>query len=194
MNQLSAVVLAGDFVTLHPLEAKHISALRLAVLDGELWKIWYAKVPSPDEMESYVAHAISESQRGNLAFAVTNNATGKVVGTTRFYNVEPQHRRGMLGYTWYSRSVQGTKINAECKYLLLQHFFERHSANAVEFRTHFFNQPSRRAIEKLGAKQDGVLRSHEVMKDGSIRDTVVYSILSNEWAAVRNGLCSRLSA
>ena len=194
MNLLPETTLAGEFVTLEPLRAEHATALKLAVLDGELWKLWYAGVPSPEEMEAYVAFAVSEAQRGNLAFAVKDNHTGKIVGTTRFYNVEPVHRRGLLGYTWYAKSVQGTKTNTECKYLLLDYFFEQQGAIAVEFRTHFFNQRSRHAIEKLGAKQDGILRSHQIMRDGSIRDTVVYSIVSSEWSSVKNGLLSTLTS
>ena len=192
MNFLSETTLAGKLVTLEPLRAEHATELKRAVLDGELWKLWYAGVPSPEGMDAYVAFAVSEAKRGNPAFAVKDNHSGEIVGTIRFYNVEPAHRRGMLGYTWYSKSAQGTKINTECKYLLLNYFFEQQDAIAVEFRTHFFNHRSRHAIEKLGAKQDGILRSHQIMRDGSIRDTVVYSILSSEWSSVKNGLLSTL--
>jgi RimJ/RimL family protein N-acetyltransferase len=115
------------------------------------------------------------------------------VGTTRFYNVDAKNKRAMLGYTWYSSSVRRSPVNTECKLLLLTHIFEKHSAIAVEFRTHFFNQGSRKAIERLGAKQDGILRNHMVMEDGSMRDTVVYSIIANEWPAVKNNLLSKFS-
>jgi RimJ/RimL family protein N-acetyltransferase len=142
-------------------------------------------------MEEYVTTAITDSERGNIAFAVRMNETKKIVGTTRFYNVDGLNRRPMLGYTWYAESACRTGINTETKLLLLQHVFEQKNAIAVEFRTHFFNQPSRTSIERLGAKQDGILRSHQIMHDGSIRDTVVYSILRHEWPTVKDKLLNR---
>jgi len=187
------VSLKGRFVALEPLVNSHTNALKDAVTDGELWKLWYASVPSPDEMAHYVDEAIKASIGGNLAFAVRDLKTQKIVGTTRFYNVEPAHKRGLIGYTWYAKSAQGTAINTEAKYLLMQYWFEVQKANAVEFRTHFFNDASRRAIERLGAKQDGILRSHQILKDGSIRDTVVYSIIASEWPAVKNNLQAKLA-
>jgi N-acetyltransferase len=183
----------GSFVALEPLMRSHIDALKDAVCDGELWQLWYASVPSPDEMANYVDAAMKASTNGNMAFAVRNLKTHKIIGTTRFYNVEPAHKRGLIGYTWYAKSEQGTAINTEAKYLLMQYWFEVQHANAVEFRTHFFNEASRRAIERLGAKQDGILRSHQILKDGSIRDTVVYSIIANEWPAVKNNLQAKLA-
>jgi RimJ/RimL family protein N-acetyltransferase len=171
----------------------HVEALQSAVRDGELWKLWYASVPSPDEMARYVDTAIKASINGDMAFAVRNLKTQQIVGTTRFYNVEPAHKRGLIGYTWYAKTAQGTAINTEAKYLLMQYWFEVQKANAVEFRTHFSNQASRRAIERLGAKQDGILRSHQILKDGSIRDTVVYSIIASEWPAVKNNLQAKLA-
>ena len=186
------LTLQGNCVRLEPMTKEHIQALKEAVCDGELWRLWYANVPSPDEMTSYVGSAIQASGEGNLAFVVRDLSTQKIVGTTRFYNVEQVHKRGLIGYTWYAKSVQGTAINTEAKFLLLEHWFEKQQANAVEFRTHFFNQASRRAIERLGAKQDGILRSHQILKDGSIRDTVVYSIIASEWPAVKNNLQAKL--
>ncbi len=194
MNAYPEIVLKGTFATLEPLKREHVEALKLATMDGELWKLWYATVPSPEEMEAYVNSALSDISRGSLPFTVVDNSTGKIVGTTRFYSMERAHKRAMLGYTWYARTAQGTAINADCKFLLLRYFFEQERGNAIEFRTHFFNEKSRRAIERLGAKQDGILRSHQIMKDGSIRDTVVYSIITSEWPAVRNNLLSRLNA
>ena len=185
--------LRGSFVSLEPLTNSHTNALKEAVTDGELWRLWYASVPSPDEMSNYVDSAIKASTGGNLAFAVRTLKTQQIVGTTRFYNVEPAHKRGLIGYTWYAKSAQGTAINTEAKYLLMQYWFEVQQANAVEFRTHFFNEASRRAIERLGAKQDGILRSHQILKDGSVRDTVVYSIIANEWPAVKNNLQAKLA-
>jgi len=185
--------LEGDFVTLEPLNEMHISDLVLAVKDGEAWRIWFANVPHFDEMHDYVNEAIKGSQTGNIAYAVRCKSTDKIVGTTRYYNVESQHKRALLGYTWYCNSVRRTAINTECKYLLLHNLFENYHANAVEFRTHYFNQASRNAIERLGAKQDGILRNHQIMKDGSFRDTVVYSIIASEWLAVKCNLLSKLN-
>jgi len=185
--------LKGNFLTLEPLQLEHISELKAAVQDGESWKLWYANVPRPDEMSDYVEDAISAARAGNIAYAVRSNATQQIVGTTRYYNVDAKNKRAMIGYTWYSSSVRRTPINTECKLLLLAKLFESHDAIAAEFRTHYFNQPSRAAIERLGAKQDGILRQHQIMKDGSIRDTVVYSIIAAEWPAVKSNLLSKLS-
>jgi RimJ/RimL family protein N-acetyltransferase len=185
--------LKGNFLTLEPLQLEHISELKVAVQDGESWKLWYANVPRPDEMSDYVEHAISAARAGSIAYAVRSNVTQQIVGTTRYYNVDAKNKRAMIGYTWYSSSARRTPINTECKLLLLAKLFESHDAIAVEFRTHYFNQPSRAAIERLGAKQDGILRQHQIMKDGSIRDTVVYSIIAAEWPAVKSNLLSKLS-
>lgn len=194
MSWLERIVLRGEIVTLEPLAPDHIEPLRCAVRDGEFWKLWFANVPSPGQMENYVITAIENAEKGNIAFAVRLNATDGIVGTTRFYNVDETNRRPMLGYTWYAKSVCKTGVNTESKLLLLQHVFEKKKAIAVEFRTHFFNQVSRAAIERLGAKQDGILRNHQIMRDGSIRDTVVYSILQHEWPSVKNNLLSKLSS
>ncbi len=191
MNWLEDIELRGSIVTLEPLNMDHVEPLQTAVKDGEFWKLWYARVPAPEKMEEYVTTAITDAERGNIAFAVRMNETKKIVGTTRFYNVDGLNRRPMLGYTWYAESACRTGINTETKLLLLQHVFEQKNAIAVEFRTHFFNQPSRTSIERLGAKQDGILRSHQIMHDGSIRDTVVYSILRHEWPTVKDKLLNR---
>lgn len=186
-------LLEGRYVALEPLFTAHVGPLREAVPDGEHWKLWYASVPSPDDMQAYVQSAIKEVRKGNLAYAVRSKDLGRIVGTTRYYNVDSENMRAMLGYTWYSDSVRRTPVNTECKLILLKNLFEASSAIAVEFRTHFFNHRSRSAIERLGAKQDGVLRSHKIMDDGSLRDTVVYSIISTEWPAVKINLESKLS-
>jgi len=191
MNWLEDIELRGSIITLEPLNMDHVEPLQAAVKDGEFWKLWYARVPTPEQMEEYVTTAITDAGRGNIAFAVRMNETKKIVGTTRFYNVDGLNRRPMLGYTWYAESACRTGINTETKLLLLQHVFEQKNAIAVEFRTHFFNQPSRTSIERLGAKQDGILRSHQIMHDGSIRDTVVYSILRHEWPTVKDKLLNR---
>lgn len=193
MSWLERIELKGALVTLDPLDISHVAPLKAAVLDGELWKLWFANVPSPDQMQRYVLNAIENSKKGNIAFAVRLNNSNRVVGTTRFYNVDDINKRPMLGYTWYAKSVCKTGVNTESKLLLLEHAFEQKKAIAVEFRTHYFNQTSRTAIERLGAKQDGILRSHQVLRDGSVRDTVVYSILQHEWPSVKNNLSSRLS-
>ena len=193
MSWLERIILKGKIVTLEPLEIDHVEPLRCAVKDGELWKLWFANVPSPEQMKNYVTSALQNAEKGNIAFAVKLNATDRIVGTTRFYNVDEANRRPMLGYTWYAESVCKTGVNTESKLLLLEYVFENRKAIAVEFRTHFFNQVSRTAIERLGAKQDGILRSHQIMRDGSIRDTVVYSILQHEWPSVKNNLLSKLS-
>jgi len=191
MSWLENIKLSGALVTLEPLDMAHVEPLQAAVRDGEFWKLWFARVPAPEQMAGYVTAAIADAKKGNIAFAVRLKETNRIVGTTRFYNVDESNRRPMLGYTWYAKSVCRTGVNSETKLLLLQHVFEQKDAIAVEFRTHFFNQASRTSIERLGAKQDGILRSHQIMPDGSIRDTVVYSILRHEWPAVKDNLLSK---
>lgn len=193
MSWLENIELCGAIVTLEPLNMTHVEPLMVAVMDGEFWKLWFASVPSPDQMENYVINAIEGAKKGNIAFAVRLNETKSIVGTTRFYNVDELNKRPMLGYTWYAKSVCRTGVNSECKLLLLQYVFEKKEAIAVEFRTHYFNEASKKAIERLGAKQDGILRAHQIMADGSIRDTAVYSILQEEWPTVKSNLLSRLS-
>ncbi|PHI34672.1 GNAT family N-acetyltransferase [Pseudoalteromonas sp. GCY] len=184
--------LIGHHVTLEPLSTTHINALQQAVKDGEAWKLWYANVPTPDDMECYVNTAISQASEGNIAYAVRLNSSNEIVGTTRYYNADIANRRAMLGYTWYSDKVRRTAVNTECKFLLLQQLFEDFDAIAVEFRTHFFNHASRNAIERLGAKLDGILRSHQIGRNGELRDTVVYSIIASEWSTVKQHLLSKL--
>ena len=193
MKWLEPIQLIGKYVTLELLTKDHIEDLKAAVLDGESWKVWYGNVPSPDEMETYVLKAIANKDKGHVTFAVRCNNTKNIVGTTRYYNVDAKNKRSMIGYTWYSASVRRTPINTECKLLLLSYLFEENSAIAVEFRIHFFNQASRSAVERLGAKQDGILRNHQIMKDGSIRDTVCYSIINAEWSAVKSNLLHKLN-
>lgn len=184
--------LKGSHVVLEPMQIEHIQALQEAVLDGEAFNLWFANVPKPEDMQNYVEQAIKAMEQGNIAYVVISKKTGKLVGTTRYYNVDHANKRAMIGYTWYADSAKRTAINTEAKLLLLKNLFEESKAIAVEFRTHFFNHTSRAAIERLGAKQDGILRNHQIMKDGSYRDTVVYSIIASEWPAVRNNLLSKL--
>ena len=164
-------------------------ALDRAAADGELWRLWYTSVAAPDKMGGYVAAGLDMRERlGALPFVVRDNASGEIVGSTRFFNVDAANRRLEIGHTWYARRAQRTPINTECKRLLLAHAFEVLGCIAVEFRTHWFNQASRAAIARLGAKQDGVLRNHQMSADGVKRDTVVFSIIDSEWPAVRKHL------
>ena len=189
MAFIEPVTLEGEHATLEPLEAKHEAALADAAADGELWRLWYTSVAPPDRIGDYIARALDMRERlGAMPFAVRQNATGDIVGCTRYFNVDAANRRLEIGHTWYSKRVQRTAINTECKLLLLTHAFEVLGCIAVEFRTHWFNHASRVAIERLGAKQDGVLRNHQLMPDGSKRDTVVFSIIDGEWPAVRRHL------
>lgn len=184
--------LDGKYVRLEPLVMQHVSALQEAVKDGEYWRLWYASVPKPDDISDYVAKAIEQAKQGEVAYAVIDKRTDTVVGTTRYYNVDGPNKRAAIGYTWYANSVRRSPINTESKLLLLSNLFESCDAVAVEFNTHFFNQTSRAAIERLGAKLDGILRAHKIMKDGSLRDTAVYSVIASEWPAVRNNLAYKL--
>jgi N-acetyltransferase len=189
MAFIEAVTLKGEHVTLEPLGAGHETALRDAAADGELWRLWYTSVAPPDQIGAYIARALDMRERlGAMPFAVRHNTTGNVVGCTRYFNVDAANRRLEIGHTWYSKRAQRTAVNTECKLLLLTHAFEVLGCIAVEFRTHWFNHASRVAIERLGAKQDGVLRNHQLLPDGSRRDTVVFSIIDGEWPAVRRHL------
>ena len=189
MAFIEPVTLKGEHATLEPLDAGHEVALRDAAADGELWRLWYTSVSPPDQIGDYIARALDMRERlGAMPFAVRHNTTGNVVGCTRYFNVDAANRRLEIGHTWYSKRVQRTAVNTECKLLLLTHAFEVLRCIAVEFRTHWFNHASRVAIERLGAKQDGVLRNHQLLPDGSKRDTVVFSIIDGEWPAVRRHL------
>jgi RimJ/RimL family protein N-acetyltransferase len=193
MSWLSPLTLHGSHVSLEPLSHDHHDDLVEAVTDGELWNLWYTSVPTPDGVHAEIERRLSlQGQYSMLPFAVIENVTNKAVGMTNYMNVDSQNRRLEIGGTWYRKRVQRTRINTECKLLLLRHAFESLNCIAVEFRTHFFNQPSRRAIERLGAKFDGVLRNHLVGADGTIRDTCVYSIIASEWPTVKVHLCSLL--
>lgn len=186
---LQAVTLEGEGVRLVPLEREHVAALVDAARDGELWRLWYTGVPAPEEMAAEVERRLAQLQAEEmLPFTVVEAATGAVVGMTTLMHIDAENRRVEIGSTWYAKRVQRTGINTEAKLLLLQHAFEQMECIAVEIRTHLLNQPSRRAIERLGAKLDGVLRNHQFAKDGTLRDTCVYSILVSEWPAVRTHL------
>ena len=181
-----------------PLVTEHHDDLVEAVLDGELWRLWYTAIPTPEGVAEEIKRRLGlQDQGAMLPFAVIENATGKAVGVTTYMNIDNGNRRVEIGSTWYRRRVQRTALNTECKMLLLQHAFEQLRCIAVEFRTHFFNQQSRAGIERLGAKLDGVLRSHQVNPHpdakGTLRDTCVYSVTAPEWPTVRAHLNYQLS-
>jgi len=180
------VSLHGAHASLVPLSRDHTADLDEALRDGELWRLWYTFVPTPEKLVEFIDKRLADQAKGMLtAFAVIDKASGRAVGTTNYLNVEPEHRRVEIGGTWYRRSVQRSPINTECKLMLLRYAFETLDCIAVEFRTHFFNHQSRRGIERLGAKLDGILRSHQLAPNGSLRDTCVYSIIASEWPAVK---------
>jgi RimJ/RimL family protein N-acetyltransferase len=191
---LSPVTLTGELVTLEPLEPGHHDALVAAASDGRLWEHWYTAVPSPEGMAADIEARLAMQAAGTmLPFVVRRLSDGVVVGETTYCNVEAEVPRVEIGYTWTAQSAQRTGVNADSKLLLLTHAFEVLGCLAVEFRTHWHNIQSRTAIARLGAKQDGVLRNHRRLPDGSLRDTVVFSILDTEWPAVRSGLRYRLA-
>ena len=191
---IEPVTLAGRIATLEPLVVAHGPELARAASDGELWRLWYTHIAPPSGMHEYVATALDMRDRlGAMPFVVRENASGDVVGCTRYFNVDAANRRVEIGHTWYAKRVQRTGVNTECKLLLLGHAFETLSCIAVEFRTHWFNHASRAAIARLGAKQDGVLRNHQLMPDGARRDTVVFSIIDGEWPAVKQHLQYKLA-
>jgi len=191
---IEPVELKGNNITLEPMQRQHWDEMLGAASDGRLWELWYTSVPSPDTIDQYIDNALkNRDEKGELPFVVRLNDTSQIVGSTRFCNVDNLNQRLEIGYTWYAKSMQRTGVNTETKWLLLRYAFEHLNAIAVEFRTHWFNQRSRAAILRLGAKQDGVLRNHQKFPDGSLRDTVVFSIIDSEWPAVKNHLESRLS-
>lgn len=192
---LNEVELESESVRLIPLRTEHADALVAAASDGELWNLWYTSVPNHETVDAYLQQALEQQRQGeSLPFVVQDKMSGKIIGSTRFCHADPRNKRVEIGYTWYAKSYQRSAVNTECKLLLLTHAFESLDAIAVELRTHWHNQASRNAIARLGAKQDGVLRNHQKLPDGSYRDTVVFSIINQEWPAVRNSLHSKLRA
>ena len=188
MSFTPPVTLRGTHAALEPLAAEHTAALCEAARDGELWKLWYTAIPSPDGMAAEIARRLGLQARGSMLPFTVIDAGGRVVGMTTYMNIDAVHRRVEIGSTWTASSAQRGPLNTECKLLLLTHAFETLGCIAVEFRTHFFNQLSRRAIERLGAKLDGVLRNHQRTPNGSLRDTAVYSIIDSEWPTVKTHL------
>jgi len=182
------VTLQGRHVTLEPLSMSHLDGMTAATQDGEIWKLWYTSVPSPDGMSAEIARRLDLQAKGSmLPFAVID-AQGACAGMTTFMNIDAVHKRVEIGSTWYAKRVQRTGLNTECKYMLMRHAFEVLGCIAVEYRTGFFNRQSRQAIERLGAKLDGILRNHQRYSNGTLRDTCVYSIIASEWPAVRSHL------
>jgi RimJ/RimL family protein N-acetyltransferase len=193
MRFIEPVTLQGRHAGLEPLASEHADALRVAAADGELWKLWYTSVPKPDTVQAYIDKALQMRQDlGAMAFVIRDLRDGKVVGSTRYCNVDAANRRLEIGYTWHAARAQRTGINTECKLMLLTHAFETLKCIAVEFRTNFMNHQSREAIARLGAKQDGILRSHQILEGGIVRDTVVFSIVASEWPAVKRHLQFKL--
>lgn len=185
-----APTLRGEHVTLEPLSSAHADGLRSALGAGELSRLWYTTVPAPDQVESYIASAM-DAQGKTMPFVV-RDAAGDIVGSTRYYDLDATVPRVQIGYTWYAPKVQRTGLNTEAKLLLLRHAFEAMGCVCVGFETSWFNLASRAAISRLGAKQDGVLRSHRRHADGSVRDTVAFSIIESEWPAVKRNLLHKL--
>ena len=189
-----AIKLTGRWADLIPLSSEHHAGLVEAVGDGDLWQLWYTGVPRPENISAHIERCLGLQAKGSmLPFAVFDKARGRIAGMTTYMNIDIEGPRLEIGGTWYATSSQRTPVNTEAKLLLLTHAFEGLNCLAVEFRTHFMNHQSRRAIERVGAKLDGVLRQHMRMRDGSLRDTCVYSIIAPEWPAVRSNLQWKLA-
>ena len=189
------LTLQGQHARLEPLNRGHAQALSEAVQDGELWKLWYTAIPTPAAMTSEIQRRLDLQASGSmLPFAVIHLPDERMAGMTTYMHIDRTNRRVEIGSTWYRQSLQRTALNTECKRMLLGHAFEHLDCIAVEFRTHWHNAASRRAIERLGAKLDGVLRNHQIAANGSLRDTCVYSIVASEWPAVRAHLDHALHA
>jgi RimJ/RimL family protein N-acetyltransferase len=183
MAFVEPVTLEARGVRLVPLALEHEAGLKAAAADGELWKLRVTSVPEPHETRGYIETALDTANR--FAFAVTDAASGEVLGTTSYHDIVPNLKRVEIGYTWYAARCQRTHVNTTCKLLMLTHAFDTLSCNIVGWRTDNFNHASQRAIERLGARKDGVLRGHALRRDGTIRDTVMYSLAAGEWPEVK---------
>ncbi len=193
MNLSDTVTLNGQQVSLVPLAHSHHDDLINALNDGELWSLWYTSIPAPDQLRAEIDRRLELQKQGSmLPFAVIEMSSSEAVGMTTFLNIDSVNKRVEIGATWYRKRVQRSSVNTECKLLLLNYAFEQLHCIAVEFRTHSFNRQSRAAIERLGAKLDGVLRQHQVAKNGTLRDTCVYSIVNHEWPTVKSHLLYQL--
>ena len=194
MIALAPVTLEGYGVRLEPLTPAHQEGLAAATADGQLWQLWFTSVPSPEQTTAYIADALEGERAGHmLPWAVRELTTGAIVGSTRYHDIVAQIHRVEIGYTWYAATWQRTHVNTACKSLLLAHAFDVLGCQVVGLRTDNFNFASQRAIAALGAQQDGVLRHHQARRDGTVRDTVMYSILAAEWPDVKRHLTTRLA-
>jgi N-acetyltransferase len=195
VKTITPVALDGFGVRLEPLSTEHRDGLAAAARDGELWELWFTMVPQPDEVDEYIARALEGQRAGHmLPWTVRDAATGAILGSSRYHDIVPAVERVEIGYTWYARSSQGTTVNPACKLLLMRHAFETLGCEVVGLRTDQFNFRSQRAIERLGAKKDGVIRHHQLRRDGTVRDSVMYSVLTHEWPDVKRNLLYRLGA
>jgi N-acetyltransferase len=193
MKPPEPATLEGHGVRLEPLAPGHVDGLIAAATDGRLWELWFTSVPDPAQAAGYVAAALEGQRQGHmLPWAVRDLASGTIIGSTRYHDIVTEIERVEIGYTWYSASRQRSHVNAACKLLLLTHAFDTLGCRVVGFRTDNFNFRSQRAIEGLGAKKDGVLRHHLQRRDGTVRDSVMYSILASEWPPARQNLLWRL--
>jgi N-acetyltransferase len=188
MAFLHPVALSGRHATLAPLSMQHLDGLVEAARDGELWKLWYTFIPKPEHMAAEIERRLSLLAKDSMLPFTVCGADGRVAGMTSYMNADGANRRVEIGSTWYAQRVQRSPLNTECKLMLLTHAFDTLDCIAVEFRTHRLNTQSRRAIERLGAQLDGMLRSHQISPNGSLRDTAVYSIIAAEWPTVRSHL------
>ena len=193
MPWLEPVSLRGEHARLDPLSHDHVEGLTAAVKDGELWKLWYTFVPRPEDMGKEIDRRLGLQAAGSMLPFTVLDADGKIAGMSTYMNVDAPNRRVEIGSTWYAKRVQRSALNTQCKLLLLGHAFETLDCIAVEFRTHFFNHQSRRGIERLGAKLDGILRNHQIAPNGTLRDTVVYSIIASEWPTAKAHLNYQLN-
>ncbi len=194
MITLSPITLEARGIRLEPLSMSHEKGLMAAVADGRLWELWFTAVPEPDKVADYIRTALDGQNAGHmLPWAVREMEHGSIIGSTRYHDILPQVDRVEIGYTWYAKSWQRTHVNTVCKLLLFTHAFETLGCEVVGLRTDNFNFASQRAIERLGAKKDGIIRHHAVRKDGSARDSVLYSILATEWPDVKRHLELRLA-
>lgn len=194
MAWIEPLTLSGRVVRLEPLRLEHESALIEAAQDGELWKIPLTWVPEPPDMRAFIERTLREQEQElRVPFVVVHLETETIVGSTQFWNLAPQHRHLEIGSTWLRQSFQRTSVNTEAKFLLLRYAFETLSCIAIELRTHERNEKSRRAIERLGARFDGLLRHHMIMRDGSFRNTAVYSITNEEWPRVKANLTAKMA-
>lgn len=194
MISLHPVTLEGHGVRLEPLTASNEDDLRVAASDGELWNLWFTAVPEPDKVAAYIATALEGQQAGHMLPWVVREATsGTIIGSTRYHDIVPAVDRVEIGWTWYAKIWQRTHVNTACKLLLFGHAFENVGCQVVGLRTDNFNFASQRAIERLGAKKDGVIRHHQARRDGTVRDSVMYSVLASEWPDVKRHLLLRLN-